>query len=193
MPTKLLPPLPFFAGFTAFTPEVPKLYWNVKSQEQRYFMLCKELYKMICYADTLAERINAIQGDLEQTIDDFKVEITAQLNQQNADIAAQLAQQNAYVAQQISTLKMYVDYRFDHMAEGMNVYDVTTGTYRPSDEAMRRLYSALAYNNTGMRALVSNLASNITVEALSNETCYYVAWSELDNIIINDQLPKGIS
>lgn len=63
--------LPFFAGFTAFTPEVPKLYWDVKSQEQRYFTLCKDLHKLICYANTIAATLNINTEELEALQADF--------------------------------------------------------------------------------------------------------------------------
>ena len=76
-------PLPYFFGFTAFTPEVPKLYWDVKSQEQRYFTLCKEFHKMTCYANALADRINTITTDLETVMADFEAKVNAQLEAQN--------------------------------------------------------------------------------------------------------------
>lgn len=70
------PRLPYFAGFTAFTPEVPKIYWDVKSQEQRYFTLCKELHKLICYADSVTDQVNVntkaiaeIKEELEKFLD----------------------------------------------------------------------------------------------------------------------------
>lgn len=72
MSTGFPPPfLPLFAGFTAFTPEVPKIYWDVKSQEQRYFMLCKDLHKMICYANTLAYTLNVNTSELDQLQEQF--------------------------------------------------------------------------------------------------------------------------
>lgn len=182
------PLLPYFAGFTAFTPEVPKLYWDVKSQEQRYFMLCKDLHKMICYANTLADRLNEITADFEQALSDFEEKVTQQLADQNEAITSQLAQQNEKVAQDLADMKTYIDYRFDTIAEGMNIYDVTTGTYRPSNETMRRLYTALAYSNTGERALVSEVAMQ-SVSDLAEQTTYHIAWSERDTIVIDDQVP----
>lgn len=66
---------PYFAGFTAFTPEIPKLYWDVKSSEQRYFVLCETLHKLVCYADAMSDEINITHEELEefrQFIEDFK-------------------------------------------------------------------------------------------------------------------------
>ena len=56
--------VPWFAGFTEFTPTIPKLYFNVDSQEQRLFALCKQLHKLICYADMLGEKINVDHDDI---------------------------------------------------------------------------------------------------------------------------------
>lgn len=58
--------LPYFAGFTAFTPEVPKLYWDVKSEEQRYFLICEHLHKVICYLDCMSDKINIDHDEIEE-------------------------------------------------------------------------------------------------------------------------------
>lgn len=66
--------MPLFSAFTAFTPEIPKLYWNVKSQEQRYFTICEDLHKIICYLDCLSEHVNLDHAEIEgirQLVDDF--------------------------------------------------------------------------------------------------------------------------
>lgn len=181
------PLLPYFIGFTAFTPEVPKLYWDVKSQEQRYFMLCEQFHKLTCYADTLAERLNEITTDFENAMAAFEAKLTDQIEKQNANIAQQLAAQNTKVETELAALKTYVDMRLATIAAGMEVYDVTTGTYRPSMETMRKLYSALAYSNTGERALVSEIAQQ-PVSRVAAQSCYHLAWSERDTITINDQL-----
>lgn len=58
--------MPLFSAFTAFTPEIPKLYWNVKSQEQRYFTICEDLHKIICYLDCLSEHMNIDHEEIEK-------------------------------------------------------------------------------------------------------------------------------
>ena len=45
-------------GFTDYVPTVPQLYWNVDGNEQRYHLLCKQLHKLVCYADMLGQKIN---------------------------------------------------------------------------------------------------------------------------------------
>ena len=53
--------IPSFAGFTEFTSSIPKLYWDVKSQEQRILAICKMLDKVICYADMLGENVITVE------------------------------------------------------------------------------------------------------------------------------------
>lgn len=179
-------PLPYFIGFTAFTPEVPKLYWDVKSAEQRYFTLSKDLHKLICYTDSITDRLNALIGDMNDAISQLQSSVDAQIAAQNDYVNAQLQKQSAQLAQELVNFKTYVDGRLDSIAESAEVYDVTTGTYRPSKETMRRLYSALAYSNTGDRALVSSMAT-MSVSQLAESTNYKLAWSQKNNIVINDQ------
>lgn len=187
--TTFFPALPCFVGFTAFTPEVPKLYWDVKSQEQRILEICRHLDKLTKYSDTLAERINDLDAEFSAALDEFMQEITKRLNAQDTTLENAIADQNKNLKKQMAQLKTYVDMRFDDIAEGQMIYDVTTGTYRSSPEAMRRIYSALAYSNTGDRALVSDIADNLTVAQLADMTVYHAAWSDRDTITIDDQVP----
>lgn len=55
---------PFF-GFTEFTPTIPKLYWDVHSQEQRILRICDMLDKLICYSDYLGDNLNVTKDELE--------------------------------------------------------------------------------------------------------------------------------
>lgn len=72
--------IPSFAGFTEFTTTIPKIYWDVKSQEQRILGICKLLNKVICYADMLGEKTDEIAKVLKD-IQDGKLDdlITASI------------------------------------------------------------------------------------------------------------------
>jgi hypothetical protein len=64
-----------FWGFTEFTPTIPKLYWNVKSQEQRILRICDMLDRLICYADYLGENTDELKKaveELKSEFDEFK-------------------------------------------------------------------------------------------------------------------------
>ena len=60
-----------FWGFTAFTPTIPKLYWDVKSQEQRILRICDLLDKLICYSDYLGDNVEVNRQDIEALKRDF--------------------------------------------------------------------------------------------------------------------------
>ena len=58
--------VPWFVGFTDFTPTIPKMYWDVESQEQRIHTICKQLHKLVCYADMLGDKINLNREDIDE-------------------------------------------------------------------------------------------------------------------------------
>lgn len=57
-------PIPPFWGFSAFTPTIPKLYWNVKSQEQRILNLFDLLNKLVCYCNSMGLQIDVNAQDI---------------------------------------------------------------------------------------------------------------------------------
>lgn len=59
--------LPGYAGFTSFTPTIPKLYWDVYSQEERIKRICMELHKLCEYANALNININ-LNHDMIETL-----------------------------------------------------------------------------------------------------------------------------
>lgn len=182
--------LPPYWGWTAYTPVIPKLYWDVYSQEERIKRLCMEYDKLTHYASTIAEQVNELANNVEQTLADFTAKITQQLAEQDTKIAEQIAAQNAHVESELQAMREYIDKKFDEYGQGAQTYDVTTGEYRPSYQAMRRLYQALAYGFKENSALVSEVA-NTTVEELSSHTIYELTWGNHPTIIIDDQIQAG--
>lgn len=68
-------PIPPFWGFSAFTPTIPKLYWDVKSQEQRILNLFDLLNKLVCYCDNMGLQIDVNAQDIaewEESMQDLK-------------------------------------------------------------------------------------------------------------------------
>ena len=61
-----------FWGFTEFTPTIPKLYWNVKSQEQRILRICDMLDRLICYSDYLGDKVEINKEDIEALKAEFE-------------------------------------------------------------------------------------------------------------------------
>ena len=74
-PNGMSSPIVPFWGFSAFTPTIPKLYWDVKSQEQRILNLFDLLNKLVCYCDSMGLQIdvNAQEiADLQKAMQDLK-------------------------------------------------------------------------------------------------------------------------
>ncbi len=60
MPLSYLPTLnwPIYSGWSAFTPTIPKMYWDVYSQEQTIKELCCNYSKLQQYMDYIAKLTN---------------------------------------------------------------------------------------------------------------------------------------
>ena len=93
--------VPGFIGFTEFTASIPKMYWDVKSQEQRILTICKQLHKLICYADMLAGKINIDHEDIIELQELFK-----QFQESGFD---------DYYAEQVEAwINSHLEYIYDH-------------------------------------------------------------------------------
>ena len=64
--------VPSFWGFTEFTSSIPKMYFDVKSQEQRIHRICELLNKLICYAGYLGDKGNEFAEELENLANEFE-------------------------------------------------------------------------------------------------------------------------
>lgn len=66
---------PGYLDFTTAAPVIPKLYWDVESQEQRWARICEQLGKVICYSDCLGKQLNITMQDvidLQNEFEEFK-------------------------------------------------------------------------------------------------------------------------
>lgn len=179
--------IPPYWGWTTYTPVIPKLYWDVYSQEERIKRLCMEYDKLTHYTSMIAEQINLLTGDVESAIATFEEKVTQQLSDQNDKITQQLSDQDQKVANELQDMRRYIDQKLAEFSQGTQTYDVTTGTYRPSYQAMRRLFQALSYSHKGDEQLVSYYSDNKTVGQMAEQTVYNVAYSNRPTIIIDDQ------
>ena len=71
-PNGISSPIPPFWGFSAFTPTIPKLYWDVKSQEQRILNLFDLLNKLVCYCDNMGLQIDVNANQIQKLKDEFE-------------------------------------------------------------------------------------------------------------------------
>lgn len=54
------------------TKDIPQFYWNNKSQEQRYFFLCRLLNHIGNYLNSVTDQVNENANELLRLIEEFK-------------------------------------------------------------------------------------------------------------------------
>ena len=64
--------IPPIHHWTDYTPVIPKLYWDVYSQEERLKKLCIEYDRLCAYANYLAEHINDALDEVKKYIDEIE-------------------------------------------------------------------------------------------------------------------------
>lgn len=85
---------PWFHSWTAFEPAIPKLYWDVKSQEQRYFLICEQLHKIICFLDHMGDHVNMNHDEIEKLKKIFQDFIDGKYDDYYKNVIWQWVQQN---------------------------------------------------------------------------------------------------
>lgn len=154
------PLLPPWAGYT-YQPTVPKLYWNVKSQEQRIKMLCCELVGLEEYSDKQTEAINKLIlefDELTATYDDLYSEYE-KLEQRMQDLEDAMAT----------------------LVKSLVVYDPTKGIYTNSMNQSRRMMQVLSTPKKAMRSVeavgtmkVSDAAAYMCGEFVNESFAHYL-------------------
>ena len=179
--------IPNFWGWTSYTPVIPKLYWDVYSQEERIKRLCMEYDKLTHYASMLADEINKTNDNVDGKLNEIKEYVDNEVETITTYVTEALEKQSEYVDGELEKLRQYIDNKLEKYAEGTVTYDPTTGTYRPSIETNRRMMQALSYPNKGEQQLVSYVETNMDVGQLADRTCYNVAMGNQATITIDDQ------
>lgn len=136
-----------FPWITEYTPVIPKIYWDVYSQEERYKWLCLEYDKIMHYLADTIKYINDNEGKYDNDIDTL-YELTKKLGASLDNVIAQL----------------------DKIVETLPVYDPTQGKNVTSREAMRNMFRELAV--FGARA---NQMATLTAEQATATTCLEMA------------------
>lgn len=96
-----------YAAFTASAPEIPQLYWDVESQEQRIKNICCELKKLVEYVESMQEFSNEtadavrelqvqFQKFLESGFDDYYEDQVRQWISENLDYIFTMVAKQVY-------------------------------------------------------------------------------------------------
>lgn len=136
-----------FPWITEYTPVIPKIYWDVYSQEERYKWLCLEYDKIMHYLADTNKYINDNEGKYDNDIDTL-YELTKKLGASLDNVIAQL----------------------DKIVETLPVYDPTQGKNVTSREVMRNMFRELAV--FGAR---TNQMATLTAEQAAATTCLEMA------------------
>lgn len=136
-----------FPWITPYTPVIPKLYWDVYSQEERLKWLALEYDRVFHYLSDVAKYINDNDGKFQATVDEIN--------------------------ERTKTLETIVDNLVEQLSNitaNLPTYDPTQGLYVSSQTSHRNLFRELAV--FGARA---NQMATLTAEEAANTSCLEMA------------------
>lgn len=113
-----VPLVPPYGAFLASPPVIPKLYYDVYSQEERIKGICKEIEKLTQYSNLLAATVNGIEDDVAESIKESQ----------------------ALVDSKLKALETELKDLIEQVVGSSMDYDVTTGHLDASITAHRNLY-----------------------------------------------------
>lgn len=154
-------PMPYWLGFTAGTPVLPSLYWNVKSAEQRWKEICCDLAKLIEYANQLAINENALHEHL---------------NDIEGDVTLQIRNEFEILEKKFDLFKFEIQNLINDIESSMSVWDVQQGEFKPAKDAMRNFFNDVTvegYNIADYR----KYGKYKTVDELANSGLNVAGWA----------------
>ena len=122
-------PIVPYGAFTVSTPTIPKFYWDVYSQEQRWKAICEEIGKLSDYASMVAEVYNELD---EAKADKSALEILAKS-----------------IASQLEDLKQLIK----QLQIGQLQWDVQHGDYRDTVAAQRDMFNDVTVHSMTIEEL----------------------------------------
>lgn len=200
-PNGMNEPIVPFWGFSAFTPTIPKLYWNVKSQEQRILNLFDLLNKLICYANNIGLQVNINADDIQKLKDEIqKIKDGGLLDYYEKQIY-QWIQDNMEALIKASIKFVYFGLTDDgyfcaYIPESWNEITFDTGAVFGRSDYGRLILkmqtdSPNAINNTYGYTLsepnkINQLIADLEVNAKRTDSCFDTLYTNLDSEIVRD-------
>lgn len=169
-------PMPYWLGFTAGTPVIPSLYWDVKSAEQRWKEICCDLTKLIEYANQLAINENALHEHLNDIEDDVPLQIRNEFE---------------ILEKKFDLFKFEIQNIINDIESSMSVWDVQRGEFKPAKDAMRDFFNDVTvegYNIEDYR----ELGKWRTVDALANSGLNVAGWAVSNSKLISELNKKYV-
>lgn len=154
-------PMPYWLGFTAGTPVIPSIYWDVKSAEQRWKEICCDLTKLIEYTNQLAINENALHEHL---------------NDIEGDVTLQIKNEFEILEKKFDLFKFEIQNLINGIESSMSVWDVQQGEFKSAKDAMRDFFNDVTvegYNIDDYR----ELGKWRSVDALANSGLNVAGWA----------------
>lgn len=162
--------IPNYWGWTAYTPVIPKLYWDVYSQEERIKKLCLEYDKLTHYVSMLADNINKLPDYME-------------------DVQAKLDELKKYVDSQDDTLDEKWQETLANVKDGALLWDVTLGRYNDGIQTMRNLFNDLTLHSLSCDTIAE---TDETVDEVSDSGLNTRGWAVYAGYLDPELLPDGV-
>jgi hypothetical protein len=159
--------LPSFFGWNAYTPVIPKLYWDIYSQEERIKRLCLQYDKLCHYASAIAEKENVTSADVDNLISEFETfKASGFYDYYEAQIKEWVENNLAYLYNLLATQVYFGltdDGRFcAFVPQSWNDIVFDTGVVYGTEEYGRLI---LRFDATGTN-IINNTADNISLSSL---------------------------
>lgn len=133
-----------FSSFTAYTPVIPKFYWDVYSAEQRIKEICKKLSKTDAYMDYVAGEVNEYSVKIG-------LEVSIELEEAHKELVA--------LREELIELILQT-------GEGSLDWNVQKGLYDSSINAMRDMFNDVTVHSITIGEL--NAMNSLTVKDLAD-------------------------
>ena len=134
--------IPPFWGWTWSSPAVNSLYYDVVTDEERVFNLCKNFQRLIDYSNEISSAVNELSTQIDDELADAVDEIEDLFNSFKSEIMAIIA----------------------GIAEGSLQWDVQLGNYQSTVTAQRDMFNDVTLHALTVDALAE---SEYTVDTLA--------------------------
>lgn len=105
IPAYLMP----LSGWTGYTPVIPKLYWDVYSQEERIKRLCMGVDRMEKYCDYVASTVNDVIDGVDEALAENLEETRKELAEFKSEIMQLILELNIGALQWNCQIGWYTD------------------------------------------------------------------------------------
>lgn len=177
--------IPRYFGFTEFTPVIPQLYWNVYSNEQRMKAICKELCKLIHYADMLGINVQELKEILQEIQEGkFDEQISEAIEQWFEENEPEIMQQLENISESVASIDAKIGGNFDET----HTVDDAIEENKDAIEELGALLPETAFStNHSVKDAIDAVDNKLVMKNFA-----FPAFEVIDRFII-DEIPNSYS